>query len=417
MRWHRSLSCARWLAAAALFTTAIATPALARSLDWVGAWAASQQVPEPRNALPAEALTDATVRQIVRVSVGGPQVRVRLSNVHGTAPLRFSAVHIARPKSPGSAAVDAASGKAVLFNGRPDIVVPAGAEYVSDPVGFAVKPLESVAISFHLPEAPAVQTGHPGSRTTTFYARGQHVAAADLPAAKTVVRWYQVSGLDVPATARSAAIVTFGDSITDGFGVGPDRNERWPDFLVERLQAEPALRHLSILNHGIGGNRLLDDGLGPNGLARFERDVLGQTGVRYVIILAGVNDLGTAAKRGPMTPEAHARLVADMIGAYRQMAARARARGVKVIGATILPFVGTPVYEPTAEFEADRQAVNAWIRAPGNFDAVIDFDALMRDPARPDRMRPDLDSGDHLHPSIAGYRAMAQHVPLRLFRP
>lgn len=417
MRWHGSLSCARLLAAAALFAVAIAPPALAREARWVGAWAASQQVPEPRNALPVEALTDATVRQIVRVTAGGPQVRVRLSNAHGTAPLRFSAVHVARPKTPGSPAVDAASRQAVLFNGRPDVTVPAGAEYASDPVAFPVKPLESVAISFHLPEAPAVQTGHPGSRTTTFYAPGQHVAAADLPGAKSVVRWYQVSGIDVPASARSAAIVTFGDSITDGFGVGPDRNERWPDFLAERLQADPALRHLSVLNHGIGGNRLLDDGLGPNGLARFERDVLGQTGVRYVVILAGVNDLGTAGRKGPMTAEGHARLVADMTGAYRQMVARARARGVKVIGATILPYVGTPVYEPTAEFEADRQAVNAWIRAPGNFDAVIDFDAFMRDPARPDRMRPELDSGDHLHPSIAGYRAMAGHVPLRLFKP
>ncbi|WP_293351034.1 SGNH/GDSL hydrolase family protein [Phenylobacterium sp.] len=403
------------LAATAVLALALTAPADARERAWVGAWAASQQVPEPRNTLPAGALTDATVRQIMRVTAGGPQIRIRLSNAFGTAPLRFSAVHVARPSAPGSAAI-APGGHAVTFNGQPGVTVPAGAEYVSDPVGFVVKPLESVAISFHLPEAPTVQTGHPGSRTTTFYAHGQHVAAADLPGAEKVVRWYQVSGIDVPAAPKSAAIVVFGDSITDGFGVGPDRNDRWPDALAERLQAAPATRHLSVLNQGIGGNRLLNDSLGPNALARFERDVLGQTGVRYVIILEGVNDLGTSTQDAPISPEAHARLTADMLGAYRQMVARGRARGLKVIGATILPFAGS-FYKPTAANEADRQTLNAWIRAPGNFDAVIDFDAVMRDPAQPDRMKASVDSGDHLHPSLAGYRAMAAAVPLSLFKP
>lgn len=384
--------------------------------QWVGAWAASQQVPEPHNALPEPALTDATVRQVVRVTAGGARVRVKLSNAFGTAPLAFSAVSVAKPGASGTAAIDPASSRAVTFNGRPDVTVPAGAEYLSDPVAFPVRPLDRVAISFHLPKAPAVQTSHPGSRTTSFYAPGQHVADADLPGAGKVAHWYQVAGLDTPAGPKGAAIVAFGDSITDGYGVGPDRDERWPDFLAERLQADPALRHLSVLNHGIGGNRLLNDSLGPNALARFERDVLGQPGVRYVIILEGVNDLGTSTKAGPISPEAHQRLVADMIGAYRQMAARARARGIKVIGATILPFAGTPVYDPTAANEADRQALNAWIRTPGNFDAVIDFDALMRDPAQPDRMRADLDVGDHLHPSVKGYRAMADAVPLALFK-
>lgn len=416
MRPSSRFSNLRRLASAGLLILALGAPAQAREPAWVGAWASSQQVPEPRNALPDAALTDATVRQIVRVTAGGPRIRVRLSNAFGTAPLRFSAVHVGRPRAPGSAAIDAASGRVVTFDGRPDITVPAGAEYLSDPVDFAVQALDSVAVSFHLPAAPAVQTGHPGSRTTTFHLHGQRVADADLPGAEKVVRWYQLAGIDVPAAPRSAAIVTFGDSITDGYGVGPDRNERWPDVLAERLQRDPALRRLSVLNHGIGGNRLLLDGLGPNALARFERDVLAQTGVRYVIVLEGVNDLGTAAQAGPMSPEAHARLVADMIGVYRQMVARARARGIKAIGATILPFARS-FYKPEAAHEADRQALNAWIRAPGNFDAVIDFDAVMRDPAQPDRMRADLDSGDRLHPSMAGYRAMAEAVPLSLFRP
>lgn len=411
---HMQLSLRRAAAALAM-TLALVAPAAAREPAWIGAWAASQQVPEPRNALPAEVLTDATVRQVVRVSAGGPRIRIRLSNVFGTAPLRFSAVHVARPLAPGSGAI-APGGQAVTFDGRPGVTVPAGAEYVSDPVAFPVRALESVAISFHLPQAPTVQTGHPGSRATSYYAPGQHVAAPDLPGAGKVVHWYQVSGLDVPAAPRAAAIVTLGDSITDGFGVGPDRNDRWPDVLAERLQAAPAFRRFSVLNHGIGGNRLLDDGLGPNALARFERDVLGQTGVRYVIILVGVNDLGTSIQDGPITPEAHTRLTAQMIGAYRQMAARGRARGIKVIGATILPFAGS-FYKPGAATEADRQALNAWIRTPGNFDAVIDFDAALRDPDRPDRLKPALDSGDHLHPSLAAYRAMAEAVPLALFAP
>lgn len=404
------------IVAATLVAFATADAALAREPAWVGAWSAAQQVPEPRNALPSEALTDATLRQVVRVTAGGPQVRVRLSNVHGTLPLTFSRTHVAKPRAPGSAAIDPATDRAVTFNGRADVTVPAGAEYLSDPVALPVRPLDSLAISFHLPQPPAVQTGHPGSRTTTFYAKGDHAAAADLPDAGRVVRWYQLSGVEVPAGPKSAAIVAFGDSITDGFGTGPDRNERWPDFLAERLQADPKLRHLSVLNHGISGNRLLNDSLGPNALARFERDVLGQSGVRYVIILEGVNDLGTSTRLGAIPAEAHQRLVTDLIGAYRQMVARARARGIKVIGATILPFAGTPTYNPTAANEADRQALNAWIRTPGNFDAVIDFDAVMRDPAQPDRLKAELDIGDHLHPSIAGYRAMADAVPLSLFR-
>ena len=402
---------------AATLVVIAASPATGRERAWIGAWAASQQAPEPQNALPAEAMTDATLRQIVRVTAGGPRLRVRLSNAFGTAPLHVSKVHVARPRLLGSAAIDPASDRPVTFAGHADVTIPAGAEYVSDPVDLAVRPLSSLAITIHLPEPPAAQTSHPGSRTTTFHLHGDHVTDADLPGAARIAHWYQLSGVDVPAGANVAAIVVFGDSITDGFGVGPDRDERWPDALAERLQADPRARRLSVLNHGIGGNRVLKDGLGPNGLARFERDVLGQTGVRYVVILEGVNDLGTSTRDGPIPADAHARLVADMIGAYRQMVARARARGLTAIGATILPFAGAATYHPTAVNEADRQALNAWIRTPGNFDAVIDFDAVMRDPARPERLKPSLDSGDHLHPSIAGYRAMAAAVPLSLFRP
>jgi lysophospholipase L1-like esterase len=383
---------------------------------WVGAWAASQQIPETRNEAPAADLTDATVRQVVRLTAGGPRLRVRLSNAFGTAPLVFSAVHVARPMGLGTARIDPATDRAVTFNGLAEVTVPAGADYLSDPVELPVVALSSLAVSFHLPQAPAVQTSHPGSRTTSYFARGSQVAAADLPGARTIVHWYQLSGVDVPAGPKSAAVVTLGDSITDGSGTGPDRNDRWSDVLADRLQASPATRHLSVLNHGIGGNRMLLDGLGPNVLARFDRDVLAQTGVRYLVLLEGVNDLGTLTRDAPATPDAHAALVQRMIGAYQQVVARARAHGIKAIGATITPYGASGYYHPDALNEADRQALNRWIRTPGNFDAVIDFDAAIRDPARPERMAAAYDSGDGLHPSLAGYRKMAESVPLELFK-
>jgi lysophospholipase L1-like esterase len=210
--------------------------------------------------------------------------------------------------------------------------------------------------------------------------------------------------------------VAFGDSITDGFGVQPDTNLRWTDHLAARLRADPQYRQVAVLNAGIGGNRLLLDGLGPNALARFERDVLSPPGVTHLIVLEGVNDLGVLTRDGPATPEQHRALVAQAIEALRQIVHRARARGISPIGGTIMPFASSTTYHPPPEIEADRQAINAWIRAPGNFDAVIDFDALTRDPADPARLNPALDSGDGLHPSLEGYRAMAAAVPLELLR-
>jgi lysophospholipase L1-like esterase len=427
---------------------------------WVVSWAASQQIPEPQNALPLDDMHDATLRQIVHLSVGGSALRVHLSNAFGTEALHFSSVHIAHPLSPASPAIDPASDKALTFAGNSDVTIPPGAEFISDPIAMPVAPLSDLAITFYLDSPPAVETSHPGSRATSYYLHGDFVSAPDFqvqfpadshglvtagdckpgsfsingqpahpaqPACSTagspsrhVDHWYQISGVDVLAPAGAAAIVALGDSITDGHGATTNGNDRWTDVLAARLQASPATRNLGVSNQGIGGNHLLTNGLGPNVLARFDRDVLAQAGVRWLIVFEGVNDLGKLARgedlpNGVATPADHADLVARVLAAYQQIILRAHAQGLRVYGATITPYVDSNYYHPGPSDEADRQAVNAWIRAPGHFDAVIDFDAVVRDPAHPDHLLPAYDCGDHLHPSPAGYRAMANAIPLDLF--
>ncbi|MBO9710937.1 MAG: SGNH/GDSL hydrolase family protein [Caulobacter sp.] len=386
---------------------------------WAGTWASAQMAPDAKNALAAEDYAGATLRQVVRVSMGGQRVRVRLSNAFGTEPLRILGAHLAPSAAGDTARIDPAGDRALTFSGRAEVTIPAGADYWSDPVDLNVAPLADLAVSLRYEAAPTGQTGHPGSRATSYVLAGDHLADADLPNAKTADHWFQIAAIDVQsgkAPPQTSAIVALGDSITDGYGVQPNTNARWTDTLARRLQASPATRHVGVLNLGIGGNRVLRDGLGPNALARFERDVLSQSGVRWVILLEGVNDLGVLTRDQPVPPQAHAAIVAEVTAAYRQMIDRAHARGIKVIGATILPYGGSGYYHPTAENEADRQAINAWIRTPGNFDAVVDFDAVMRDPARPDHMLAAHDSGDGLHPSPAGYKVMGEAIPLSLFK-
>jgi lysophospholipase L1-like esterase len=384
---------------------------------WVGSWATSQQRPEPQNSLSPDDLRDATLRQIVHLSLGGGQIRVHLSNRFGTVPFYVSAVHVAEAASRASGAIQPETDKALTFSGRADVTIPAGAEYVSDPLVFSASPLSDLAITLHTDAPPAEQTGHPGSRETSFLVHGDLLSAAELVNAQKVEHWYFISGVDVVAAADAHAIVTLGDSITDGHGATTNGNDRWPDVLAKRLQADAGTHHVAVLNHGIGGNRLLLDGLGPNALARFTDDVIAQTAVSYVIILEGINDLGTLTRDRDVPQPEHDTLVRRMIGAYEQMIMRAHAHGIQAIGATILPFVGSGYYHPGQPTEADRQAVNEWIRARGHFDAVIDFDKVTRDPQHPDRLLPAYDSGDHLHPSPAGYAAMAGAVPLSMFAP
>jgi lysophospholipase L1-like esterase len=383
---------------------------------WIETWGASQQVPEPQNALPADNLRDATVRQIFHLSVGGTMLRMHLTNAFGLQALHFTSVHIAKPVSLSTAAIDVATDNALTFSGQSDVSVPPGAEMVSDPIQFPVEALGSVTVTYHLDNPPSHETSHPGSRATTYYVHGDQVSAADLPAAKHVEHWYQVTGIDVIDNAPGAGtVVALGDSITDGHEATTNGNDRWTDAFAAHLQSSSATRDVAVSNRGTGGNHLLIDGLGPNALARFDRDVLAPAGVKWVIVFEGVNDLGELSVRGDAPPAVHTALVANIEAAYAQMIACAHAHGIRVLGATITPYGGSGYYHPFPSNEADRQAINAWIRAVGHFDSVIDFDAVVRDPEHPDQLLPSFDCGDHLHPSPAGYKAMGDAVPLSLF--
>lgn len=401
-RWMRG---AATLLAAGLMLAGAA--AQAPQPHWVASWGSSQMALDSKTRLDPTTMSGASLRQIVHLSIGGKALRLKLSNAFGPTPLRISAVHIALAVSPGDSAIDPTTDRAVTFDGKPDVIVPAGAEYVSDAVALDVPALANLAITIRFADAPAGQTGHPGSRTTSFLAPGGGVGDDAMPDAVRIDRWFQIATVEVAAEAKAIAIV--GDSITDGYKTSTDGNDRWTDVFAERLGGR-----VGVLNFGIGGNRMLNDGLGPNVLARFDRDVLGSSGVSTVILFEGVNDLGTLTREAPVTAAEHAALVARVIGAYRQIVARAHAHGITVIGATITPFMGSDYYHPDAANEADRQAINAWIRKAGNFDAVVDFDAVLRDPAHPERLLPAYDCGDHLHPSLAGYRALGEAVPLSL---
>jgi lysophospholipase L1-like esterase len=389
---------------------ASAAPGARCATQWSASWASSQKDPDQADTGIAAKLRDATLRQTIRLSRGGKRLRIHLSNLVGTAPLTIDSTHVALAEASGSAGIRAGSDHVVAFGGRAQVTIPAGAEYVSDPIAFAVPDRATLSLSLHLPEAPAGVTSHPGSRTGSFIAAGSHGGDATV-ASERVEHWYFASGVDVAGCG--ATIVALGDSITDGHGATTDADDRWTDVLAARL---PAGSGLSLVNQGIGGNRVLRDGLGPNALARLDRDVLAQPGVRFLIVLEGVNDLGVLTRDHLVAASEHAALVGDLEQGYRQMVERAHDRRIAVIGATILPYGGSAYYHPDAQNEADRVALNRWIRTSGTFDAVVDFDALMRDPARPERLARAYDSGDGLHPSPAGYARMGKAVPIALFR-
>jgi lysophospholipase L1-like esterase len=342
-------------------------------------------------------------------------LRVDISNVFGTAPLHFTSVHIAKPVSVDSARIDPATDRALTFSGNKDVTVPASAEYTSDPVKLTVADLSSLAITFHLDKPPTVQTGHAISQSTSYLSHGDLVSAADLPDAKKVDHWYQITGVDVVTPSDGATIIALGDSITDGPGATLNGNDRFTDILAKRLRVSHNRRALAVVNEGISGNHLLTDGVGPNVFARFDRDVLAQSGVRYIIVLEGINDVSELLRFGEVSPERHSLQVHNILASYRQIILRAHSHGIKVVGATLLPCMGSGRLHGQLTSEADRRAVNEWIRTSGSFDAIVDFDKATRDPSQPEQLLPLYDSGDHIHPSPAGYRAMGEAIRLSIF--
>jgi lysophospholipase L1-like esterase len=315
----------------------------------------------------------------------------------------------------GGGAIRGRTDRAILFGGEAKVSIPPRSVCVSDPLSFPAPALSDVAVTVRLVSLPQKLAGHPGSRANSYLKAGAGTADVDLTGAAKIVHWYILSGIDASANGPArAAVVCLGDSITDGRGVLPDQNTRWTDAFARRLQADPATAWISVLNLGIGGGRLLRPGSGPAGLERLSRDVFGQAGARWVILQLGVNDLGTRIKaKVAGLPYASAQ---DIIAGYQKVLSACREHGIRVGLATITPDSNASWYS-TPDIEADRQAINKWIRESAPCDRVIDFDAALRDPAHPSVLLPDYDSGDHLHPSMAGYRLMAESVPLDFLLP
>ena len=387
---------------------------------WVATWGAS---PAPQLADEAQmekaklAFEKQTIREIVHVSIGGDTIRVRLSNAYGKKTVDIGAAHIAI-RDKGSAIL-AGSDRVLTFSGRPAVSIPADALVLSDPVKLNVSASADLAISIFLPQ-PALGAGiHYSAQQTSYIRQGDMTGAPSLSDSVTTTSWIFLTGVDVVAPEKASTLVAFGDSITDGARSTIDANARWPDVLANRLLAKHSRATVAVLDAGIGGNRILHDPgnnvrFGVNALARFDRDVLAQPGVRYVIILEGINDLGHA---GNSAPESETVSAEDVIAGLKQMIERAHEKGIKIFGATLTPFEGTlsPGYF-TPEKEVKRKAINEWIRTSNAFDGLIDFDEAVRDPSHPDRMLAAYDGGDHLHPGDAGYKAMGECIDLSLFK-
>lgn len=403
-------------------TPATADPAAPATRHWVHSWAAMPQLTEPHNMPPAPftdgntVLRDATLRQTIRVSVGGDKLRLRFSNTFGGAPLPITRAVVARPQDgrAGVSGIVPGSSKELTFSGRSSTVIPAGAQYVTDPVRLEMAPQSNLTVTVYLAEGQASSriTSHPGSRTSSYLLAGDHAEDTDLTGATRTDHWYFLSGAEILSSEKTAAVAMLGDSLTDGRGSTTNGNNRWPDRLLARLQENPETQDVAVLNQAAGGNRVLADGLGPNALGRLDRDVLAHSGVKWLIVLHGVNDLGTAAA----TPAAQDAVVSELIAAYEQIITRAHADGIRVYGATLLPFGRSFYDDPEGHREAARQRVNEWIRSSDRFDQVLDFERAVADPAHDGRLRPEFDDGDHLHLTPAGYDALGAAVPTSLFR-
>jgi len=423
---------------AAALALGLPVQAQAPRTHWVGTWNTAMSwrppvagqvpttppvVPQTPNAPPPPPagqptpqvlqFSNQTIRNIVRTTIGGNRARVVLSNAFGTLPMTIGAATIARRGN--DAAILPETSRPLRFSGQPSVTIPAGAQVLSDAVDLTIEPLTDLAVDIFLPGDTAAWssplTVHSAAGATNYVsASGNHAGETSWTPITTTSAWFVLSRVDVAAADNGAAIVAIGDSITDGTRSTLNANARWPDVLARRLQANAATRHLSVVNSGIAGNRLISEytpNFGINLLARLDRDLLSLPNVRYAVVLEGINDIGMRGQTvGPTA--------ADLIGAHAQIVARAHDRGLRIFGATLTPFEGAAYF--TAEGETKRQAVNDWIRTSAVYDGVIDFDRATRDPEHPARLLPAYDSGDHLHPSDAGYKAMGEAVDIGLFR-
>ena len=400
---HHSL--AGFLAAAAFFCALQKN--FAADAHWVTTWGCGPQVTEPGN-LPSATLANSTLRQFVHVTLGGSHLRVRFSNAYGTNSVTINAAHVALAagaRSAGSGNINTATDKALTFRGAPAVVIPPGEVVLSDPFDYNLPALTNLAVSIYFGTISATTiNGHPGSRTTSFIQSGNVVTAASLPTAVTMQHWYIITGVDVVADSSGKAVVVLGDSITDGRGSTTDGNNRWPDDLAQRLITNAPTAGVAVVNMGIGGGGIFG-GLGPAAVNRFDRDVLNQNGVRYLIVFEGVNDIGG---------DSAGTVATNLIAGYTQFITKAHARNVRAYGATISPFGGNSYYTPS--HEASRQIVNTWIRTNNLYDGVIDFDAVERDPVTLTNLIPAY-SRDGLHLTPAGYQTMADAIDLNLFIP
>ncbi|PRZ01058.1 lysophospholipase L1-like esterase [Marinilabilia salmonicolor] len=374
---------------------------------WVGTWTTAPQLVEPHNMPPEPGLSNNTIRQIVRVSIGGDKLRMRFSNEFSTSPVTMKTVTIA--KAEGGSTIDESTIKTLTFNNQQEVTMNAGEAVISDPVAFPLKSRMDLTITISYGETSADVTGHPGSRTTSYILSGNHSEDQNFEEAVKTDHWYTINNIEVTAPKKAAAIAILGNSITDGRGSGTNKQNRWPDILSERLVENPQTENVAVLNQGIGGNCVLKQCLGPSAIDRFERDVLNQNGVKWLIILEGINDIG-------QTPDsaAAAKVAENLISAYDQMIEKAHEHGILVYGATILPFDKSFYHEDYRQMA--RNTVNDWIRNSGRFDAVIDFDQTMRNPEDTLTIKADLHDGDFLHPNEKGYVTMGESIDLKLFQ-
>lgn len=373
---------------------------------WTGSWATAPQLVEPNNMPPAPGLTNNTFRQVLRVSLGGKTIRLRFTNLFSNSPLTLKSVGIAVSK--GGSEIDAKTSKLLRFDGKKEVTLAPNTELTSDALKFNLESGSRLAITICYGEVPANLSGHPGSRTTSFLVTGNKSPLVDFSKAITTDHWYTINRVEVLAPNTAGTIAVLGNSIADGRGSGVNKQNRWPDLFSDRLLKNPTTSQRAVLNLGIGGNCVLRGGLGQTAIKRFDRDILSQSNVKWIIVSIGVNDIG-----GCRSSEAATKVAQDLIDAYRQFIAKAHSQGIKVYGAPILPF-GKSFYD--ADYRQPAWiTVNNWIRTSGQFDAVIDFEPVMRNPEIPNSLLPDVHDRDWLHPNQLGYQKMAESIDLKLF--